>query len=64
MKLPRIANAMDYTNLPKGKPIRSISTYRVGDGTITSYVDHCILWYSAVHYGTNNREHRDTTTLE
>lgn len=39
MKLPRIANAMAYTNLPTGKLIQSISTYLVGDGTITSYVD-------------------------
>jgi hypothetical protein len=38
-KLPRIANAMAYTSLPKGKLIRSISTYLVGDGAITSYVD-------------------------
>jgi hypothetical protein len=39
MKLPRIANAMAYTNLPTGKLIQSISTYLVGDGTLTSYVD-------------------------
>jgi hypothetical protein len=39
MKLPRIANAMGYINLPKGKLIWSTSTYLVGDGAITSYVD-------------------------
>lgn len=35
MKLPRTVNAMAYTNLPKGKLIRSISTNLVGDGAIT-----------------------------
>jgi len=39
MKLPRIAEAMAYINLPKGKLIWSISTYLLGDGAITSYVD-------------------------